>query len=256
MSKDNQGFIPMEENVGYIKLYRKLLTSQVFVNPTKLKIWIWIILKANFKNKHVPVKTGKGVTEVQVLRGQFIFGRNKAAEELNINSHTIYYNIKKLEEIGMISRESHSHYSIITICNYEEYQGQSDAAIPTNAQPMHNQITTKPQAANTTNKDKNDKNVEEETGYSKFLERFNAITGKIYTGDDTGKTQYQELLKRGYKLPDFEKSIRNCLNNKWHQMNKNVLTPSFITKPEQFEKYLNSPVDSFDLPSHLDKMVY
>lgn len=241
----------MEENLGYIKLYRKLLTSKIFANPTKLKVWIWLLIKANHKNKYISVRIGKGETDVEILRSQFLFGRHKAEDELNIDESTIYRIIKSLEKIGMITVKANNHYSIITICNYEDYQGQGPSNVTTIEQPLNNKQPTTAKGTNTTNNDENNKNE-----YDKFLEVFNAITEKKFTGDKSSKAQYQELVKREYKLPDFEKSIQNCLINEWHKNNKDVLTPAFITKPENFEKYLNSSKVKIDLPSHLNNMVF
>ena len=35
---------------GWIKLHRKLLTSNVFDNEKLLKVWIWCLMKATHKN--------------------------------------------------------------------------------------------------------------------------------------------------------------------------------------------------------------
>lgn len=141
---------------GYIKLYRQLLSSSIFASQIGLKIWIWCLLKANFKTKFVSIKIGRGESVVEVGRGSFIFGRFVAEDELNIDGSTIYKWIKKLEVEEMIIIKSSSHYSIITICNYDSYQQIGGDEVATIQQPFNNQVATIQQPSNTTKKEKKD----------------------------------------------------------------------------------------------------
>lgn len=162
---------------GYIKLYRQLLSSSIFASQIGLKIWIWCLLKANFKTKFVSIKIGRGESVVEVGRGSFIFGRFVAEDELNIDGSTIYKWIKKLDAEEMIRIKSSSHYSIITICNYDSYQQEGDDEVATIQQPSNNQVAAIQQPSNTTNKEKKDNNVKKnidipknpETDYEKLL---------------------------------------------------------------------------------------
>ena len=129
---------------GFINLHRTLLDSMIFSSQTGLKIWIWLLLKASYRKRHVSLKIGKGETTVTIERGQLLFGRYKAEEELCIDGSAVYRWMKKLEENGMISIESNNQYSIITICNYDTYQ----AVNKTNEQPTNNQRTTNEQQMN------------------------------------------------------------------------------------------------------------
>ena len=99
---------------GYINLHRTLLDSMIFSSQTGLKIWIWLLLKASYRKRYVSLKIGKGETTVTIERGQLLFGRYKAEEELCIDGSVVYKWMKKLEENGMISIESNNQYSIIT----------------------------------------------------------------------------------------------------------------------------------------------
>jgi len=80
------------------------------------------LLKANFKDSFMAIKSGTGFMTVEVKRGQLIFGRFKAEEELNIDGSTIYKHLQKFEESGQISIESNNKFSIITICKFDSYQ--------------------------------------------------------------------------------------------------------------------------------------
>ena len=108
---------------GWVKLYRKTLESMIFQNAELLKLFIWGLLKASHKEIWVPVRTGKGITEVHLKPGQFIFGRKTAAKELGQKPHAVYKRSLRLVDSGNWHIQSNTHYSIVTICNYELYQG-------------------------------------------------------------------------------------------------------------------------------------
>lgn len=103
---------------GYIKLYRKLIESPVFVNEKLLKIWIWCLCRAN----HCDTETIVGLQKVEVKKGQFVFGLLKASQELQIPKTTLYRNLRTLCEFGMISIKSENKFSIVTIEKWEKYQ--------------------------------------------------------------------------------------------------------------------------------------
>lgn len=157
---------------GFILLSRGILDSDVFASQKLLKIWVWCLCKANFKDRSVPLKIGKGETVIKVKRGSFIFGRNKAEEELFIDGSTIYKSIQKLKEFEMIQIESNNQYSIITICNYNAYQDSESYKVTTKEQPSNNQVTSKEQPSNTTknaNKVNKDKKVNKPLNINSFL---------------------------------------------------------------------------------------
>lgn len=127
---------------GYIKLHRKSLDSRVFQNDGMWRLWTWCLLRANFKEGWISVKTGKGESQVKILPGQFVFGRKSAAKELKENPETIRKRMDKLKNIGNITIESTSQYSIITIINWDSYQGcenksttESTSQVPAKYQP-------------------------------------------------------------------------------------------------------------------------
>ena len=70
---------------GFIKLYRKLLESPVFQNERLLKVFIWCLLKASWKDHEQLV----GLKTVQLKPSEFIYGRLKGAKALNIKPSTL-----------------------------------------------------------------------------------------------------------------------------------------------------------------------
>ena len=141
--------------MSWIKLHRDIKDSQVFAHPTIFKIWCWLLIKAHHTEKHFSLKAGRGYTNVTIKRGQLLFGRHKAEEELDIDGSTIYRHIQTLEKWGNVIIESNNQYSIITICKYDEYQTNDGE----DEQQINNERTTKEQrndSKGTTNGQRND----------------------------------------------------------------------------------------------------
>lgn len=136
---------------GWIKLHRSLLESSQFADLATLKVWIWLLLKASIKTRNVGLKIGKGSQVINLKRGQLIFGRKRAAEDLGINENSIYRIIQELSNLGSISIDSNNQYSIISVLKYDDYQSNiedDEFEIYEVEQPTNNQPTTNEQPTN------------------------------------------------------------------------------------------------------------
>lgn len=154
------------EDGTWIKLYRKLLKSPIWENEKALKIWIWCLIKAT----HIDREQVVGLQKIQLQKGQFVFGRKKASEELNMTESMIYRYIKLLQNLQMIDIKSNNKFSIVTIEKWEDYQGD----IKENEQQSNNKRTTNEQQTNT---NKNVKNVNKEK--NNIVEIYNSICTKL-----------------------------------------------------------------------------
>jgi hypothetical protein len=147
--------------MAFVKIDREILNSYCFSNPNHFKIWIWMLVKANYKKSFVPINLGNGISTVEIDRGQFIFGRFKAEEELNLDGSLIYRALKKFEELGQVKLESNNRYTVITICKYDDYQSNIDSNRTADEKPEKNQRKTSEKLANTSKEFLEDKEYKE-----------------------------------------------------------------------------------------------
>ena len=202
---------------GYFKIHRKILDSQVFAHPIALKIWVWMLARAGYSDRFVPFKINRGETIIKLQPGQFIFGRLKAEDELNIDGSTIYKWIQKFasEDFDMISIKSNHHYTIVTINHWEQYQNGDTNQGTAKEQPSDSQVTAKEQPCNTNNKDKKDKKdiyiygefynseIEKSNGDENYLKVVKMLHGENNLGiklDVVLKIQYQLTYEQFKKL--------------------------------------------------------
>ncbi len=104
--------------VGWIKLYRLLLESAVFQNAYALQVFIYLLLKATYKEMKVPV----GNKNIVLQPGQLLYGRKVVSQRLNMGEGKLRGIMDYLVANGSIEMESHSKYSVVTIVNWEQYQ--------------------------------------------------------------------------------------------------------------------------------------
>lgn len=137
---------------GWIKLHKSLLACPIFYNERLLKVWLYCLLKTSHKDYDAIV----GNQTIPLKAGQFIFGRAKAAIELNMNESAVYRNMKLLEKNGSISIKSNNKFSVITIENWDKYQvSQADT---------NSKRTADEQQMNTYKNNKNNKEVRHQYG--------------------------------------------------------------------------------------------
>ncbi len=139
------------ENLGWIKLHRKLLDDPVFYNLGLLQLFLYCLLKANHKDNEF----FHDDKLIKIKRGQFITGRKVLASMLKQPEITVYDRLKKLSKINYITIESNNKFSKITVNKYDSYIDEIiDDRQQTDIKPTSNRHQT--------NTNKNDKNVKNE----------------------------------------------------------------------------------------------
>jgi hypothetical protein len=109
---------------GWIKLHRQCIERGWFKNRDLWAFWTFCLLKAS----HSRVRLLVGFQQVELEPGQFVFGLKKASEEMGLSIRTIRTCLDKLETMGNLARKTTNKFSIITITNWDTYQGDESAS--------------------------------------------------------------------------------------------------------------------------------
>jgi len=110
----------MKSQRGWIKVDRSLLEHWVFQDPLLLKVWIYVLLTANYEAKTLPACYGS----IEIQRGQFFTSIRKLAARLDMDKGTVTRKLKALQSEGMVFTDSNvGKGTLITVCNYCLYQG-------------------------------------------------------------------------------------------------------------------------------------
>ena len=103
---------------GWIKIHRQIQNHWIWKYPIKFKWWIDILLNVNF----VDTKVNIGFNLFDCKRGQSIRSLQNWAERWGVSKDTARNFLKLLEKDGMILHENIGKSTLITVCNYDNYQ--------------------------------------------------------------------------------------------------------------------------------------
>jgi len=110
----------------------------------------------------VSIKTGRGSSQVKLDPGQFIFGRKSASEELRVPGTTLARRMSRLEKSGNVVMQPGTHFSIVSIANWEVFQSDDPEGGQATGQACVRQRSGNGQACVTNKKEEKEKKGEEE----------------------------------------------------------------------------------------------
>ena len=106
----------------FIKLYEKMLSWEWYHDINTFRLFIHLLLKANYKDTN-----WKGVV---ILRGQLVTSLPSLASEIGLSVRQIRVSLNKLILTCELSSKKYPRYRVITILKYDEYQsdGRQDVS--------------------------------------------------------------------------------------------------------------------------------
>lgn len=232
-------------NRGYIKLYRKVMDSFVWTNPQMLKLWMLCLMKASHENRKF-LFNGQ---EIRVSSGQFVTGRDAIGKEFNegvpsdqrVVSRTLWRWLKKFENEQMLSIESNTKYSIISIKNWSEYQ-VSDQQLSSDCPSSVQHLSTYKNEKN----EKNDKKVvvSEKNDFSNVVQSYEQVFGMINSltiqnlqmwCEDLSPDLVLEAIKISAKANAYSFKYAETILKKWEKQNVKTLD-DVAALDKKFEK--------------------
>lgn len=143
----------MSEKKGWIKVYRKLQECELWLEDKAFddrSAWIDLLISAGHRDTQIifnghPVKISRGqlLTSVRKLAARWKWGNQKTLDYLRL-----------LEELGMIKKDSDNYRTLITIENYEIYQGEENTDRTLTDTPAERKPTTNKNIKNEKNNNK------------------------------------------------------------------------------------------------------
>lgn len=130
-------------NKGWVSIYRKILENPISSKPDYLSVWLHLLLMANHSETHFIWNNKKQI----ILPGQLLTGRKKLSKITGVAESQIYKILNYLELEHQIEQQKTTKFTIITIVNWDRYQGKEHQK----EQQSNNRVTTKEQQNNTYN---------------------------------------------------------------------------------------------------------
>ena len=213
-------------NNGFIKLFRCIEDSFFWNDSQAVHLWIQLLLSANHRDKEMLLFGEK----VIIKSGQFVCSRLTLSTKTGINESKIQRILKVFESEQMIEQQMNSKYRMISISNWNKYQGSEQV----NEQQMNSKRTADEQQMNTNNNNKNEENKEKDTIVSKkkaYSESFETFWKAYCRPKDKGSKP--DAYREWQKLTESEqqKAIESIIPYKNSQS-----SPEYMKHAERYLK--------------------
>lgn len=151
---------------GYIKLSRSITKWGWYKNSATKDLFIHLLITANYEDCEF-----EGIT---VHRGQVVISYPSLKESTGLSIQNLRTAMRHLKETGEITTERFSKFNLVTIVNYEKYQGfedeKSNSQSTFNQQSANSQITINQQSANTNERNKEIKKARKQENIYRALD--------------------------------------------------------------------------------------
>ena len=101
---------------GFIKLHRKIISWSWYKDSKVKALFIHCLLKANYQDGQWH--------NISVKRGSFLTSISHLAEETGLTIKEVRRALEELTEAKCLLKTSTAKYTLVTVINYDEYQGE------------------------------------------------------------------------------------------------------------------------------------
>jgi len=184
--------------LGFIKLHRSILDWEWYDDPNTMRLFLHCLLRANHKDNN-----WRGIL---IKRGSFLTSLETLSKETKLSISQVRTSLNKLKKTNEIASLSQARNRMISIVEYEQYQGSdkvNDKIVASSSQDSDKLVTT----------NKNDKNVKNENNDKKTNGEFDLVWN-MYEKKGNKKTSQNKFNKMtdankqlmSEHLPEYVKS--------------------------------------------------
>jgi len=158
----------MSKDQGYAAIHRKIRSNWIWQDKpfSKGQAWIDMILKANHAEKKMNTKGGF----VTIKRGQFVRTEQGLADDFGWSRGKVRLFISSLKKDQMLAQEKAQGITILSVCNYNEYQFCSEEKSPKKSPKKAQEKTLASPRKALNNNDNNDNNDNKKDIYPDWLD--------------------------------------------------------------------------------------
>lgn len=103
---------------GFIKLHRSILDWEWYESANTKIVFLHLLLKANWEDSRFQ--------GYKVPKGSLVTSYKSLSDNLGISIKAVRVALEHLKSTGEVTIKRHSHFSIISLTNWEKYQGYKD----------------------------------------------------------------------------------------------------------------------------------
>lgn len=233
---------------GFVLVSKSILEDEkIMLDPSTLQIVMYLLLEASYERREVWYGIGKGRTLIKLERGQLVTGSRQISARLKLARATVDRRLRILEEDGFLSRKMSHQYTIVTICNYNEYQDMKNYGGPASEPPK---IPPKMPASEPHLKKCAENTKHTNNDLKEVIDHLNEVLKK---GGRNGRYRYSGhnadfvsgRLNDGFTVDEL-KAVIDLKASQWLKPPKSgqkdmrmYVRPDTLFRPGNFEKYVS-----------------
>ncbi len=113
---------------GYLMISRSMLEEPLLQDGAYFRAWFWMVSEAAWKPRRVRVTNGRAIEIIELEQGQLTHSHSYLAKAWGWSQKRVRTFLKRLQAVHMIDLQPDRLQTVITICNYDVYQGAPDNA--------------------------------------------------------------------------------------------------------------------------------
>ena len=183
----------------FIKLNRNITKWRWYTNANTVRVWLHLLISANI----APYE----FENIRIERGQLVTSHENLANTLKLSIQEVRTALNHLKSTGEITTTAHRRFQVISIVNYNLYQGELTGTATSYQQADNILSTSYQQQYKNIKNNKNDKEIymsvskESKTPKHKYGEYNNVLlTDEEY---DKLKSEYSDYESRIEKLSSY-----------------------------------------------------
>ena len=166
-------------NDGYIKLYRKMMKWGWYTDTNAKCVFLHLLFLAQYETcffRGIKLEIGQAVTSIREISVQ-----------TGISMQSVRTAIKHLKSTQEITRCTHGKFSVFTIQNYSEYQGDNTASNKQVTQSQHTANTEVTQTLILRNQEVKKSRKEKDIPYGISKKKYGEFENVLLDGQEHGK---------------------------------------------------------------------
>lgn len=197
----------MEDNKGFVKLYRSMLTWEWYDDINVKILFLHLILTANYEDKKWRGKV--------IKRGQRVVSVKKLSEELGITVRQVRTAIDKLVMTNDLTNSKFAECNVLTLVNYDKYQSVTNEMAnvgQTSDKRLTNRGQTSDKSMTTT------KEYKEREEYKEYKEIKKEEKKKQPSESPFDKIENEKLKQVLSDFKDMRKAMKKPMTEKAEQL--------------------------------------
>lgn len=183
---------------GYVKVWRKMEDSGILQDQGACQFFLWAMFKATHRERKQIV----GNQIVHLQPGQFVSGRNAAAQELGISPSKFVRTVDKMKMLEFVDTKPNNKFTVFTIINWDTYQSEQTTSGQQTGQQADNKRTTSEHQSDTNKNVKHRRTKEQKD--KENIPHADGVTDHVQ-GDDPFYLTKKKRKLQGKRLVTFNR---------------------------------------------------